>query len=58
MENSWPFPAALLPNEVKLLRYFDEGSYMYLVFELCQGKVGLRQTGRKRLMRQHETVYA
>ncbi|CAE7845913.1 Calcium-dependent protein kinase 3 [Symbiodinium microadriaticum] len=25
------------PNVVKLLRYFDEGSYMYLVFELCQG---------------------
>ena len=25
-------------SKVKLVRYFDEGSYMYLVFELCEGR--------------------
>ncbi|CAE7434394.1 CPK3 [Symbiodinium natans] len=37
------------PNVVKLVRYFDEGSYMYLVFELCEGpdlQTRLEQEGR------------
>eukprot|EP00913_Durusdinium_trenchii_P010021 g9405.t1 len=25
------------PHVVKLVRYFDEGNHMYLVFELCEG---------------------
>ena len=31
------------PAEVKLVRYFDEGKHMYLVFELCEGGLQLIQ---------------
>ena len=45
---TWPSTSRMglhLAAEVKLVRYFDQGRYMYLVFELCEGNAEQLWTG-------------